>query len=749
MQIRLKVPHLATIIASAALAIVVAGVIASAPTPEVGASGPPSTPSSVTVTRGNGTVTATWLTASGATKYHVTYSSDNKQSWTAASDSHAETSITINIDASKAYIVAVRAGNANGWSSWRNSAISHPPQKPATPAAVTVTRSSGTLEVSGYTVTDATKYHVTYSANDKQTWQAAACGANCGESVTITGVEDSYAYTVGVRAGNGGGWSSWRNSAKIAPRTQPPVPPTAPASVNGKRVCDHRFNLHWPAVHGATSYDVNVSTTNRKSWKRALSNVKPTNWEFSVWSKNKTYVVAVRAKNAGGDSPWTNSKLFAPPPCAVSGLSAVTSTTHGIPGGSITATWDAGKRASGYNVNYRADGGQWQRAKSGVTATTHTFTVTEDKMHTVAVQSVKGSDGSEWRNYRPPWFRATDVRARQVTLKGEGIKSSHKSEAFYIYYKNAANECKSTIATHDGKNETTIRTLTPGTTYSYSLYPNSSCVAHFATANFTTPAELAASDITSNGATLTLTGHSGAWHYKADKGPHTSCSSEQSGPTATLSSLSSATPYVYRAYSDAGCSTQIGQTTFVTGPYVSNLHHAKTTNNPIAVSDTQKAAIGFTTGNNPGGYTLNSVTIRFDDPYSGGTEGISVSVQGAHDNSDNTALEGVFEEPNGETKCELSGDNPNRGGEYTFTCSTSAALSSGEDYFVVISGQQSGAKHRVSTTTLTTQENEPSGFGWAIHDRLLVKNSQHHWDHSVADQSKYKTGLIKVSATAK
>ena len=232
---------------------------------------------------------------------------------------------------------------------------------------------------------------------------------------------------------------------------------------------------------------------------------------------------------------------------------------------------------------------------------------------------------------------------------------------------------------------------------------------------------MTASDITSNSATLTLTGHSGEWHYNADTEPHTPCSSAQSGTTATLSSLNSTTPYVYKAYSDAGCSTQIGRTIFVTGPYVSNLHHANIRNNPIAVSDTQKTAIGFTTGNNTNGYTLKSVTVRFDDAYSSGTEGISVSVQGAHDNSNNNILASGYKEPNGAEMCELSGINPDQGGDYAFKCDNSATLHNETDYFVVISGQHSLQKHRVSTTTLTTEENEPSGFGWAIHDRLLVK----------------------------
>ena len=70
-----------------------------------------------------------------------------------------------------------------------------------------------------------------------------------------------------------------------------------------------------------------------------------------------------------------------------------------------------------------------------------------------------------------------------------------------------------------------------------------------------TPADetLAASSVEDDSATLTLTGHTGNWHYKANAAPHASCSSAQSGTTASLASLSTNTSYTYKAYSDSGC----------------------------------------------------------------------------------------------------------------------------------------------------------------------------------------------------
>ena len=85
---------------------------------------PPATPSSVTVTRSDGSLTATWDAPDGATKYHVTYSDDGGKSWHAPVDDHTNVptnSLTFSIDNAKTYIIGVRAGNAIGWSGWRNS----------------------------------------------------------------------------------------------------------------------------------------------------------------------------------------------------------------------------------------------------------------------------------------------------------------------------------------------------------------------------------------------------------------------------------------------------------------------------------------------------------------------------------------------------------------------------------------------------------------------------------------------------
>ena len=97
----------------------------------VSAQSAPGTPSSVTVTRADGTLSASWDAVDGATSYHVTYSSDGGASWSLAALNHTSAGITISgVDNAKTYIVGVRARNSDGDSGWRNSSAAGPYTQP-------------------------------------------------------------------------------------------------------------------------------------------------------------------------------------------------------------------------------------------------------------------------------------------------------------------------------------------------------------------------------------------------------------------------------------------------------------------------------------------------------------------------------------------------------------------------------------------------------------------------------------------
>ena len=149
-----------TMLATAITALVLLAatfLIFAPPPPALGSSETPATPSSVSLSRADGTATASWPAVSGATKYHATYSTDGGGSWHAPVDDHTNittTSITFNADNAKSYIVGLRAGNDNGqWSGWHNSPEAGPytppdANPPAAVGSITLNRSDATLTVS-------------------------------------------------------------------------------------------------------------------------------------------------------------------------------------------------------------------------------------------------------------------------------------------------------------------------------------------------------------------------------------------------------------------------------------------------------------------------------------------------------------------------------------------------------------------------------------------------------------------------
>ena len=85
-------------------------------------------------------------------------------------------------------------------------------------------------------------------------------------------------------------------------------------------------------------------------------------------------------------------------------------------------------------------------------------------------------------------------------------------------------------------NRRTADGLSPGTYYIYTAYSDSGCTLPIASVAFTTVATaLSASDVRDDTATLTLAGHSGNWHYQANRAPHTATADgnhRQPGPVA-------------------------------------------------------------------------------------------------------------------------------------------------------------------------------------------------------------------------
>ena len=524
--------------------------------PSVLAQSAPGSVGTITVTRGDGALTASWDAVNGATKYHITYSTDNRASWHAPVDGHrnwASSSITFDADNSKTYIIGVRAGNAYGWSGWNNSAPSGPhtpelaptptstptptptstpeptptstptptPKPTSTPTptptpkpkpapthtptptpelppaavgAITVTRADGTITASWDTVSGATKYHITYSTDNRASWHAPVNGHRNWLSNSLTfDADNAKTYIIGARAGNGAGWSGWNNSAPSAPHTPEPTPTPTPIPVTISvtdvtattatiTIGNYSGEWHYRAERqdgdgagGASAASAAVGASGQAGGLGCAGPVNGSETAISGNDPNSTldpnsrYIInAYQGENcagaamASGSFQTLSSAIAAPSPATVyRGLDF------------LDVEWTAVSGATGYDIMYNDDyTGPWQTAATGVTTTSHKITDTlNNKPYIVAVRAVKGQDKSTWTNSPINYPAADPLPAGSVTVTRADGQISVSWTQCDVTDENCSGHTPITqylirLSDNGGTNWTTAKTLTAYTSQS-------------------------------------------------------------------------------------------------------------------------------------------------------------------------------------------------------------------------------------------------------------------------------------------
>ncbi len=129
---------------------------------------------------------------------------------------------------------------------------------------------------------------------------------------------------------------------------------------------------------------------------------------------------------------------------------------------------------------------------------------------------------------------------------------------------------------------------------------------------------IAAAGVTATGATLTVDGVSGVWHYRRTRPEGGECSGPQSGESAVLAGLVAATEYAYGLYSDSACSNELASVGFTTpAPPPS-----------IAATGVTDTGATLTAANVPGGVWRHRRTLPEGGECSGPQSGESAVLAG-------------------------------------------------------------------------------------------------------------------------
>ena len=160
------------------------------------------------------------------------------------------------------------------------------------------------------------------------------------------------------------------------------------------------------------------------------------------------------------------------------------------------------------------------------------------------------------------------VSASAVTHDGATLTVSNLPARWW--YKGEQSGATCTAVSNDSRASSTSATITgldSETSYTYHIYYRDTCTEdadkadHWdVQATFTTTSEsatLTSSAIGATGATLTIGGHTGNWHYKHTTPSDGTCSTAVSTTATTVSDLTANTSYTFVAYSDTECSNRL------------------------------------------------------------------------------------------------------------------------------------------------------------------------------------------------
>lgn len=240
----------------------------SAPSPQVSATTTsaatvPAAPIGVSAVGGSNQVTISWAAVSGATSYNIYWSTTAGVTPATgtlianATSPHLQTGLT----AATTYFYVITAVNAAGSSlpSAQVSATTASAAVPPAPTGLTAVGGAGQVALSWNTVTGATSYNIYWSTTTGVSPQTGALIANgTATSYIHTGRAASTTYFYVVTANNANGMSapSLQASATTTATPMPPAAPTGVTAVGGT----NQVTVSWPAVPGATSYNLYWST---------------------------------------------------------------------------------------------------------------------------------------------------------------------------------------------------------------------------------------------------------------------------------------------------------------------------------------------------------------------------------------------------------------------------------------------------------------------------------------------------------
>src|SRR5207253_2223901 len=188
----------------------------------------PSTPTNLTAAPGNGQVTLSWSTATGAASYNL-YPSTTSGGEGSTPCVTALRSSALIVSGSNGYSTTSRYDFATGWGSPNGTGLLNapapsatPPAPPSTPTNLTAAPGNGQVTLSWSAATGAASYNLYRSTTSGGEGSTPVVTGIASTSYTNTGLTNGITYYFRVAAVNASGTSGQSNQASATPNAPPP-----------------------------------------------------------------------------------------------------------------------------------------------------------------------------------------------------------------------------------------------------------------------------------------------------------------------------------------------------------------------------------------------------------------------------------------------------------------------------------------------------------------------------------------------
>ncbi len=326
--------------------------------------GAPSTPTLSSPSNGATGVsinlTLSWNASAGATSYQLQVSASSSFSTTIVDQSGiATTSYAVSgLNNNTVYYWRVNATNASGTSAysvaWSFTTLGLASPSPPTLSSPSngATGASITPTLSWNASTGAASYQLQVSTSSSFATTVVNQSGITATSYAVSGLTNNTVYYWRVNATNAGGTSAYSSSWSFTTIVAAPSAPTLSSPSNGATGVSITPTLSWNASTGATSYQLQVSTSS--SFTTTVVNqsgITATSYAVSGLTNNTVYYWRVNATNAGGTSAYSSAWSFTTIVAAPS-APTLSSPSNGATGVSITPTlsWNASAGATSYQL---------------------------------------------------------------------------------------------------------------------------------------------------------------------------------------------------------------------------------------------------------------------------------------------------------------------------------------------------------------------------------------------------------------